>query len=384
MKKNNFLLTIILAVIFGLTAGIVGEIVARGYLFDNEALLKDVNFSHDYNNQGVVIKDAKNIVIEQNVKVNETIDSVSTSIVGIFKKQATVKRSSSINFNLNNYYQLDQSIGQGLIITSDGWIISDLPKEVVNNPINYVFITKDKNIYSIDKIIKDNLTNFSFIHILAKDLPVRKFANSDEIKNGNLVIAIDFRGNNILTSIINQQVKNSELISSSDGLFGYIILDDSSQQFFNGTFFFNLSGDIIALADHQGVDSGGTIRPISHFTGAINSFLKYKEIRRASLGVNYIDLTKLVLIDGSSNNYFKNGAVISKDSNGVSIEKDSQAFLADLKAGDVITSIDNVELDENNNLTKIIQQHFAGDKINLTYWRQGEKKQVEIILGQLK
>ncbi|MFH1232756.1 MAG: S1C family serine protease [Patescibacteria group bacterium] len=384
MKKNNFLLTIILTVIFGLAAGIVGEIVARGYLFNNDALLKEVNFSHDYNNQGVVIKDAKNIVIEQNVKVNETIDSVNTSIVGIFKKQATVKRSSSINFNLNNYYQLDQNIGQGLIITSDGWIISDLPKEVVSSPIDYVIITKDKNIYSIDKIIKDDLTSFSFIHILAKDLPVRKFANSDEIKNGNLVIAMDFRGNSILTSIINQQVKNSELISYSDGLSGNIILNDLSQQSFNGTFFFNLSGDIIAFADRLEPDRGGTIKPISYFTGAIKSLLKYKEIRRASLGVNYIDLTKLALIDGDSNNYLKNGAVISKDSKGVSIEKDSQAFLAGLKAGDVITSIDNVELDENNNLTKIIQQHIAGDKINIEYWRQGEKKQTEIVLKPLK
>ncbi|MDO9399615.1 MAG: S1C family serine protease [bacterium] len=382
MKKNNFLVTIILAVIFGLASGIVGEIVARGYLFDNDTLLKKIDFSQDYNNQGVVIRDAKKIVIEQNVKVNETIDSANASMVGIFKKQSTAKSSSGVNFNINNYYQLRQSEGNGLIITSDGWIVADVLPEIKKNPMNYVIITKDKKIYPIDKIIEDTLTSYSFIHVLAKDLPVKKFASDNEIKNGNLVIAITPSGENILTSIINQRVDDiSKSVISSDRTVGEIMLNNDSvgeNKFYSRAVVFNLSGDVLAM-----VNANGYVEPISQLTGAINSLLKYKEIKRASLGVHYIDLTNLVLVDANSNNYLNDGAVISKDLDGVAIIKNSSAYLAGLKEGDIIISVDNLELDENNHLSKIIQQHVAGDKINLEYWRQGEKKQVEVVLGQL-
>lgn len=380
MKINKFLITISLTVIICLVAGVVGGVVARGYLLDNIPFFGEIDFSRGYNNQGIIIRDAKKVIVEQNAKVGEAIDSASVSIVGIFKKQPLVKGKADANFNLNNYYQLDQNISQGLIITSDGWIVANLQTEATDKPADYVIIAKDKKIYSVDKIIKDNLTAFSFIHAVAKDLPVRKFVSDEDIKNGNLIIALNWHGDSLLSEIVSRQGKNNKLVNFSDSVFGEIILNNQLSQEFSKAVLFNLAGDALALVDNKGV-----IRPISQLTGAINSLLKYKEIKRPSLGINYIDLANLALVDVSNNNsYLKNGAVISKDSIGVAIIKNSPAYLAGFKAGDIIISVDNIELDENNNLTKIIQQHIAGDKVNFEYWRQGEKKQVEVILGQLK
>ncbi len=364
--------------ILGLCAGVVGGMATRIYLLDNFfniPFFGEINFSQGYNNQGIIIRDAKKVVVEQNAQVSEAIDSVSASLVGIFKKQPLVKNRVGNNFNLNNYYQLDQNIGQGLIITSDGWIITNLLIEATSKPADYIVIAKDKKIYSVDKIVKDNLTMFNFIHVLAKDLPVRKFVSNEDIKNGNLVIALDWHGNSLLSSIASQQNKNSKLVNSSDSLSEEIILNNKLNQEFSKAFLFNLKGDILAVTDNQNI-----IRPISQLIGAINSILKYKEIKRASLGVNYINLNSLALIDSSAPDYLKKGAVINNGPDGVAVVKNSSAYLAGLKAGDIIASVDNLELDENNNLTKIIQQHIAGDKINIEYWSQGEKKQVEAVL----
>jgi len=382
MKNNNFLATIILTIIFGLAAGIVGGVVAKVYLLDNFyniPFFGEIDFSNDYNKQGIIIRDAKKVIVEQNTRVSEVIDSSGASLVGIFKKQPLAKSIGGNNFNLNNYYQPDQNISQGLIITSDGWVVADLLTETINKPEDYVAITKDKKIYSVDKIIKDNLTTFSFIHIAVKDLPARKFVADEDIKNGNLVVALDWHGNSLLSNIASRQNQSSELVNFSDSVFGEIILDNKLSQEFSKAILFNLSGDILAIVDRQAI-----IRPISQLTGAINSLLKYKEIRRPMLGINYINLNNLILINSAVPDYLKKGAVISGAPGNLAIVKNSPAYLAGLKAGDIIVSVDNQELDENNNLTKIIQQHIAGDKINIEYWRQGEKKQVEVVLGQLK
>ncbi|MFH1233758.1 MAG: S1C family serine protease [Patescibacteria group bacterium] len=379
MKINKFLVTISLSVFFGLVAGVVGGMVARGYLLDNIPFFGEIDFSRGYNNQGIIIRDGKKVVVEQNTKVIEAIDLASASLVGIFKKQLLAKSKAGANFNLNNYYQLDQNIGQGLIITSDGWIVTNFQIEAGIKATDYAIITKDKKIYSVDKIIKDNLTTFSFIHVVAKDLPVRKFVDDSDIKNGNLIIALNWQRDSLLSTIVSKQSKNNKLVNSSDSLFGEIILDSKLSQEFSKAILFNLAGDTLALVDGKGV-----IRPINQLTGAVNSLLKRKEINRPSLGINYIDLANLILIDVNNANYLKKGVVISKDSDGIAVIKNSPAYLAGFKAGDIIISVNNIELDENNNLAKIIQQYIAGDKINIEYWSQGEKKQVDVILGQLK
>ncbi|MBU0636696.1 MAG: PDZ domain-containing protein [Patescibacteria group bacterium] len=384
MKNNNFLIIISLAVIFGLAAGLVGGLIARIYILDNFyniPFFGEIDLSCEYNNQRVVIQGAKKVIVEQNIKINETIDLANKSLVGIFKKQLITKTNLTTNFNLNNYYQSEQNIGQGVVITSDGWIVTNLQMEAISKSTNYVVITKDKKIYSVDKIIKDNLTSFNFIHVSTKDLSVRKFAVSEEINNGNLVIALNWNNNVWLSSIVNQQSKNTKLINSSDNFTKELVLDNQFGKELGGVILFNLAGDIVALTDNKGI-----IRPINQLTGAINSLLNYKEIKRASLGVNYIDLKFLILSDNSvlNDNYFKNGAIISKEPNNTAVVKNSSAYLVGLKENDIIISVDDLELNEKNNLTDIIQQHIAGDKISVEYLRNKEKKQVEIILGQLK
>ena len=138
---------------------------------------------------------------------------------------------------------------------------------------------------------------------------------------------------------------------------------------------FDLGGKIIGLADSQ-----GKIRPISHFQAAIKSLLKDRGIKRPSLGVNYLDLSLLA----KENNKYKKGALIYKGGSGVSVIKNSSAEIAGLKEGDIVIQVDNTEINENNNLTNVIQNYLAGDKINIDYLRGEERREVEVELGEIK
>jgi hypothetical protein len=93
-----------------------------------------------------------------------------------------VSNSSSSSFCIfgetitaEEYYKLDEDRGQGIIITSDGWILTSAFSPSVRTELdiadNYVVITRDKKIYEIEKIIRETSSNFGFIKVKdVKDL----------------------------------------------------------------------------------------------------------------------------------------------------------------------------------------------------------------------
>lgn len=379
-KNNNTIKVVILATIFGLAAGVVGSMFIGAGPFDSlysAPFFGEINFSDGkFSGSNLIIRDAKKVIVEQDTKVDETINSVSTSMVGIFKKKE-IKASQGSKFNPDNYYQLDQEIGQGLIITSDGWIMTSLFIEDARSDIvisDYIVITKDREIYTIDKFAPDPKTPFSFIHVEgARDLPVRSFAADNEITSGKFVIVSSWEGKNFLTHITGRKDIEALLVKSSDSFFDELVLTDDLSQDFAMSVIFDLGGNIAGLVDKE-----GKARPISHFSSAINSLLKYKEIKRPGLGINYIDLSQLASDDFENNK----GAIIYENASGVSVTQESPAQIAGLREGDIITSIDNTQLDQNNNLTYSIQSYLPGDKINIAFSRNGLEREVEVELGE--
>lgn len=394
-KKNSILIIIIIATIFGLASGIAGELTARTYLIDSSydiPFFGEINFSNgNYKGSSLIIRDAKKVIVEQDTKAQETINSAGMSLVGIFKKPLS-KGEKTDNFNLSDYYQIGQEVGQGVIITSDGWIATSfLPAEmeqagaagVENFLKNYAIITKDGKVYAVDKIIQDKPAKFNFLHVEAKDFPVRSFIGRGGAAAGQSVVAVNWDGASWL-SVISATESDSDqpIVNSSDGISGEIFLVDEPSEKFNGSFLFNLAVEVAGLIDNQ-----GKIMPASQFAAAIKSLLKNKEIKRASLGVNYVDLSGLVkapVLNSVQEGESGKGAVIYKNKQGAAIVKGGAADKAGLKEGDIITAIDNIEIDKDNKLNDVIGQYIAGDKIMVAYSRDGNKKEVEVVLGELK
>ncbi|NCQ16484.1 hypothetical protein GW814_02435, partial [Candidatus Falkowbacteria bacterium] len=75
--QNHLLVSVIIvALVFGLAGGIAGTLIARSYLIDSS-----YNFSSGkYTDQGIVISNPKNVIVQQDVKIDETIKAVSGSL----------------------------------------------------------------------------------------------------------------------------------------------------------------------------------------------------------------------------------------------------------------------------------------------------------------
>lgn len=367
-RKNNLVITIVVAVAFGLLSGVVANFVFNAYFQDiyESVFLREIDFSSgNYRGSSLIIREAKKVVVEQNDKIADIINSSQGSLVGIYKKNI----KSDKGFNPDNYYKMGDEAGQGLVITSDGWIVSNLKIENTND---FIVITSDKKIYKIDKVVFDKSTSFYFLHIEGNDFPVKGFAQAQDIKNGQPVLAVNWGGRSHLTSIIEN--KPGSLIKSSDVYSNQLVLADNPS---DSLVLFGLSGDVAGLM------SNNKAYPISNFASAIRSVLRSKTVQRSSLGVNYISLADLIAADPKEVNQNK-GAVLYKTELSPAVLPGSSAEAAGLKDGDLIVSVNNIEINKDNNLTDIMQGFEIGSAINVSFIRAGIKKDVQVKLKELK
>jgi len=154
-----------------------------------------------------------------------------------------------------------------------------------------------------------------------------------------------------------------------------LILAEAVPDNFQCSFLFNLSGEAIGLIDEDGYGV-----PFDYLYGAINSILEYGDIKRATLGVNYVNIENLTSIDQAAESIPKQGAVIFKALNGVAVVAGSSASKAGLAEGDVILSIDGVKISRENDLVDILQNYFSGDEVSVEFWRSGQTDNVMIKL----
>lgn len=379
-KKNGWM-AMVLFVFLGLAGGLAGGLFGGAYIFYGKYSVpffgNEIDFSDgNYRGSNLIIREAKKVVVEQNDKTSEAINSARANMVGIFKRKAPVNSSE---FKEGNYYVLGEEIAQGFIITSDGLIMTSFNPDDIEN---YVIVASDKKVYDIDRFASDALTGVNFLRAKAKDLPVKRFAALNEIKAGQLVLAVNWDGRARVTFISNSAARPTVLIDSSDSFPALFEIADEIGEEYKGALLFSLSGDAVGI-----VSGGREARPISHFNAAISSLLKNGEIRRPKLGVNYIDLSRLVSASaktaaaGQSSILPDKGALIFKDEKGVAIVRGSAAQLASLKSGDIILSVNNIEINGGNSLADIIQGMQAGDRVIISYMRGAEKKEAEVELG---
>jgi len=352
MEKINsriIVIVIVIAATFGFASGIVGEITARVFLLENTfnvPFFGEINvLNGNYDGSNLIIRSAKKVVVEQNAKILESVNSLNNSFVGLFRKleePATNNLADTkVKFDLSKLYEKDDILGQGFIITSDGWIVSSyVPQEFrydierlgkISEKIReqilkeHVVITKDQAIYQIDAVVVDKIYNYSFWHIKANDLPVKRFVDSEEINNGQLVMAVNWNGWVWLSTILGQTADNQDQIQFSDNYFNLLELDQIPRKEFYGSFLFSLGGDMLGFIDRE-----GKVGSITNYISCINCLLKDKDVKHASLGAYYVDLSQYTgKIDGLP----ENGALITLNLKQLAIVKGSPADLAELKAG---------------------------------------------------
>ncbi|OGK23813.1 hypothetical protein A2954_02970 [Candidatus Roizmanbacteria bacterium RIFCSPLOWO2_01_FULL_37_12] len=269
---------------------------------------------------------------------------------------------------------VDQNIGSGFIISSDGLIITN--KHVVSDSdATYKVLSNDNKKYDITKIYRDPLNDLAILKINATGLKPLKLGSSNNLKLGQMAIAIgtplgEFT-NTVTVGIISGLGRGITAGSPFEGyvekLDNVIQTDAAINPGNSGGPLLNSKGQAVGVnvALAQEGQNIGFALPIDIVKTLIDNFNKQGgNFERPYIGVRYKIIDKQTAIL----NELVEGAYI------IEVIEDSPAYKAGIQEEDVIIEFDGqkVKGGDDQGLTKQIMEKKIGQSIKLKIWRNGE------------
>lgn len=325
------------------------------------------------------ITEKRSIVSQEGEVVADVAQRVSPSVVSVLtESQATL--------GLRSYTQ--QGAGTGIIISESGYILTN--RHVVNDADKVKVVLADGTSYDgVDVIGVDPANDLAFLKIKdGKNLKAATIGDSSKVEVGEKVIAIGNALGQYQTSVTSgivsglgrPLVAGDQASGNTEQLSNLLQTDAAINPGNSGGPLVNLDGEVIGIntAIDQEAQGIGFAIPINDAKGLIKSVTTTGKLTRAFLGVSHIAVTSDVAKEYKLPITY--GAYISND-NGAAVTPGSPAAKAGIKDGDIITKLDGTKIDANHPLLSAISAYQPGDKVSVTYMRDGKETTVTVTLA---
>lgn len=306
----------------------------------------------------------------------QVADLVSPSVVVITTEQVVYSQWSWYGQN-----QVESGAGSGVIISSDGYILTCA--HVVDGVSTITVTIGDKD-YTATLVGEDTTSDIAVIKIDADGLTPATVGNSDSLKVGQSVMAV---GNPLgelggtvtggMISALNRSVTIQG--SSSVNTMSLIQMDASVSPGNSGGGLFNMNGELVGIVNAKSSSSDaeglGFAIPINDAIKVAQELLENGYVTgRPYLGITYLAVTDAQTASQLGVNAY--GVYV------VEVVKGGPAEKAGLQAGDRIVSVDGTEIASKDDLGTLMQKHAAGDTLSITIARDGQMQTVNVTLGE--
>ena len=273
--------------------------------------------------------------------------------------------------------QLARAFGSGFIISADGYIITNA--HVVDKANKIIVKTTDKQELDAKLIGVDTKTDVALIKVTGKDLIPVKIGDSNKLEIGEWVAAIGSPFgfvNSITQGIISAKNRSLE----SDSYTPFIQSDVPVNPGNSGGPLFNLKGEVVGINSQIYSRDGGYMGlsfsiPINLAMTIVNQLKVAGNVKHGLLGVQIQPWT--AELSKAFSLHISNGSIVAMVTPG------SAADHAGIIVGDVITKVNNQEVDEVNTLPYLIGGKKPGDKVVITLIRKGIVMNVNVTLANL-
>ena len=306
----------------------------------------------------------------------QVADLVSPSVVVITTEQVVYSQWSWYGQN-----QVESGAGSGVIISSDGYILTCA--HVVDGASTITVTIGDKD-YTATLVGEDTTSDIAVIKIDADGLTPATVGNSDSLKVGQSVMAV---GNPLgelggtvtggMISALNRSVTIQG--SSAVNTMSLIQMDASVSPGNSGGGLFNMNGELVGIVNAKSSSSDaeglGFAIPINDAIKVAQELLENGYVTgRPYLGITYLAVTDAQTASQLGVNAY--GVYV------VEVVKGGPAEKAGLQAGDRIVSVDGTEIASKDDLGTLMQKHAAGDTLSITIAREGQMQTVNVTLGE--
>ena len=282
-----------------------------------------------------------------------------------------------------NQNRVQQGSGSGVIISKDGYIVTN--NHVIQGASKIEVILNDKRSYQAEVIGADPQTDLGVIKIKEKDLPFLAYGNSDNVKVGEWALAVGNPFNltsTVTAGIISAKGRNINILENDPvhGMFpieSFIQTDAAVNPGNSGGALVNTAGDLIginaAIASQTGSYSGYSFAiPVNIVKKVVADLLEYGTVQRAFIGISIKDIDARFAEEKSIKNM--NGVYVNGLNDGGAAEESG------VKIGDVITKIEGNAIRNVAELQEQVGKYRPSDKINVTLVRENKELNVPVIL----
>ncbi len=267
--------------------------------------------------------------------------------------------------------------GSGVIISEDGYIVTN--NHVIKDASEIEITLNNKKSYKAKLVGTDSKMDIALLKIDADEkLPYTTFANSDNVKVGEWVLAVGNPYN--LTSTVTAGIVSAKARNlGTDGIQSFIQTDAAVNPGNSGGALVNTRGDLIGINTMITSMTGSYVGysfavPSNIARKIIEDIMEYGNVQRGILGV-----------EGGELNAMASKELGVKQTEGFyinNVRKNTGADKAGLKKGDIIVKIDNQNIATFADLSGYINTKRPNDKVNVSIIRDNDTKTVPVTLSK--
>ena len=329
---------------------------------------------------------------------NEALDADEQNNISVYRKNiGSVVNVTSKAVAFDFFYGLvpQEGQGSGFIIDRDGHVLTNY--HVIADARQVEVTLHNRKKYRATVVGSDRSHDLAILQIKAPDLAPMVMGDSRNLQVGQKVYAI---GNpfalagtltsGIVSSIRSVQEPDGETIDEA------IQTDAAINPGNSGGPLLNSRGEVIGIntmiASSVGQNAGiGFAIPVNTAKAVLNDLLTLGRVRRPALGVLTLPISPDIAGElGLASDY---GLLIVKVTPGGAAERaglrggSQRAYLGNtpiMVGGDLITAIDGQDVQDQQELSRIMNNHRAGDSVKVTVYRGKQKMEVEVTLGEAR
>ena len=269
------------------------------------------------------------------------------------------------------------SSGSGVIVSPNGYIVTNY--HVIRNASIIEVTLNDKRKFKAKVVGVDKMTDLALLKIDANDLPFLEYGDSDKLKVGEWVLAVGNPFNltsTVTAGIVSAKARSLSLMSRF-GIEAYIQTDAAVNPGNSGGALVNTKGELVginaAIASNTGSYTGYSFAiPVNIVKKVVADLIKYGKVQRAFIGASIVDLNadiaKYLGVSKTEGVY-----IYEVNPNGAAAE-------AGIKAGDIITKVNDIDIKSLPELQEQLAKYRPGDIIQMTVLRDGKPHKYEVKL----
>jgi S1-C subfamily serine protease len=329
---------------------------------------------------------------------NSALENEEQNNIGVYHKNIdSVVNITSRAMTLDFFYGLvpQEGQGSGFIIDKEGHILTNY--HVIADARQVEVTLHNKKKYRATIVGSDRSHDLAVVQIKAPDLVPMTLGDSRGLQVGQKVYAIGnpFGLSGTLTTGIVSSIRQ---VQEPDGMTidEAIQTDAAINPGNSGGPLLNFHGDVIGIntmiASNVGQSAGiGFAIPINTAKAVLNDLVTIGRVRRPALGVRTIPVTpELADQMGLAADH---GLLIVQVMQGGSADRaglrggSERAYLGNIPimlGGDLIVAIDDQKVDDQQDLSQVMNNHRSGDTVRLTVYRGKKKMEVSVTLGEAR